>query len=271
MTEQKKPFPFSVWMATSPNSNKKDAAGKSMKKILEAWNENAIPVFERLPTDGTEAKISKPGKRSLAIADIQEKAYQRAYFVKKKICVVVDDKEKFDVEWLDIEVPVVQGGKARRLCLDMIGRVGGKNTFVIGELKGPHGTSPFYAIKEVLSYACHVCDNHARLESHPAFHKDTEIIEVPSYWPEYEGEYLIVGAPSSYWGKWAEHKRKIKAVGAKWLAESGLQGHRLLMVEYPDEDFKSQREGPKKYVPCVLNGNDQWGVVYEIQDLLWHA
>jgi len=154
----------------------------------------------------------------------------------------------------------------------MIGQAVGTSSFVIAELKACRGASPFYAIQEVLSYALYAMKYRDKLSSHKAFINGKQNIEVRKYWHDYECRYLIVGAPCSYWRIWSDHKDKIKEAGAKWLAESGLSQHRLLIVKYEDEDFKSQKHENNRYLPCVRNGkNKPWRVLYEILSMPRHT
>ena len=231
----------------------------TMNKHL-ATMRSVIPIFVNLVPDEQNVAKSKPNPLDLQIGDIKEKAYQRAFFLQKRVRVQGAAHGDVCVDWLDIEVPVIEGDKPRRPSLDMIGFVDGMS-HLIAELKGPEGESPFHAIQELLSYACCARDNHARLVSHPSWKNGKEHGQIPNYWPEYKGKYLVVSGPREYWNKWRDQLALIAAAGSSWLIDSGLRGHRLILAEFDDENFAAQRMAESKYAPQVKS--NIWSVLYE--------
>lgn len=253
----------SVWKATTPRSELAGELRRGEQISMRAWLEKAhwlLPNFESFvrPAGGNPGQ---PGPLNLAIQRTSEAAYQRAFFLQRATKVSGSLCGCFQIDWLDIEVPVVGGVDPRRPSLDMIGEVNG-TPCVIAELKDVGGTSPFDAIQEVLSYGCSTRDNHLALTGHPGWTSDSERGDIPEYWSRYKGKYLVVGGPYRYWETWKSHWALIWAAGAKWLVESGLSGHRLIFVAFPEVDFSAQKGEKDRYAPRLEN-DDIWTVLSE--------
>jgi hypothetical protein len=229
---------------------------------MNEWLEKAghiLPGFQK-PVWQADGNAPNHGSLNLSIQRTSEEAYQRAFFLQgtTKVSGVTGVSSGFlEINWLDIEVTVVRGERR----LDMIGAVG-KTPCVVAELKNTNGASPFEAIQKVLSYACIVRGNKATLTSHPSWKTDLENGDIPEYWPGYNGKYLVVGGPKGYWEMWKDHWGLIVAAGTKWLVESGLVGYRLILVEFPDIDFESQRGETATYTPRVAS-EVVWTALFE--------
>jgi hypothetical protein len=252
-----------VWEATTPRSEALGELRSGEQTTMKTWLEKAdhlLPSFVNLVSQ-VDGKTGSPGELDLRITDTNEKAYQRAFFRPKPTEVSGSSSGTIKIDWLDIEVPVVGGAAPRRPCLDMIGAVDGKPC-LIAELKDEGGKSPFYAVQEVLSYACRARDNHLTLTSHSSWTSDNGHGVIDEYWRHYEGKYLIVGGPDGYWKTWIAQWNLIVAVGSKWLVDSGLVGHRLLFVSFPEIDFLEQKPTDDKYTPSVP-GSATWTVLFE--------
>lgn len=254
-----------VWQANTPNSLAEvilsSGETATMKSVL-AELRRVIPDFHNPVSRGESGTQGNPGALNLLIQDTSEKAYQRAFFLhgESRIVGTSEANGSIVVKWLDIEVPVVHGAAPRRLSLDLIGAVDGKAS-VIAELKAEDGTSPFHAVQEVLSYGCRAKENHKHLTSHTSYINNEQEHPIASYWPTYEGKYLVVGGPEEYWAKWQGYWDLILAVSTKWLVNSGLTGHRLMFVSFPSTDFREQKTSLEKYTPRV--GESRWTLLFE--------
>ena len=252
-----------VWEANTPRS---DAPGELRTGELITMKEWLTQASHVLPKFGnfvprTDDKPGVPNPLPLSIGDTGEKAFQRAFFLQRKTTVLGSSAGPIAIEWLDIETAVVNGPASRRPCLDMIGAIHG-TPCVIAELKAAGGTSPFDAIQEVLSYGCSARDNHSALTSHPGWASKEECGDIPHFWPRYEGKYLMVGGPNEYWEKWKDQWGLVVAAGTKWLVDSGLVGHQLIFVAFPQVDFRTQKGESETYTPRV--GQDcSWTVLFE--------
>jgi hypothetical protein len=256
----------SVWGVTSPGSAAKSQleSGKmtTMKELLKELRD-VIPEFQNIASTCDDGTFGNPKSPTFSIKDAKEKAYQRAYHSQDSTEIIgtLEGNGRIHVTWLDIEVPVVPGTKARRPSLDMIGQVAGVPSLIV-ELKAAGGTSPFHAIQEVLSYAHRVVENQGQLKSHKTWRKGAQEIPIPPYWPHYQGKYLVIAGPNDYWAKWKSEWDLILAVGTMWFAKSGLQGYRLILASFPGVDFKKQRGASERYTPRIKD--NRWTVMYEV-------
>jgi hypothetical protein len=252
-----------VWTANSPRSKaSRPCPGRgdiSMLSLLNEMEASLVP-FKCIVTHEHLRRPTLPGAIDLEIEDTGEKAYQRAFFLARKTRIKGSLLGDIDASWLDIEVPVVNSNISRRSCLDMIGMVKGVPSMIV-ELKDDRGQSPFQAIHEVLSYGQCASKNCLDLKSRARVTASGKSIDVSAYWPQYRGQYLVVGGPDDYWRRWENHFGVIAAAGVRWLADSELKGHHLMFVAYAGEDFKKQKGELAKYTPHALTCD--WRVLFE--------
>ena len=154
-------------------------------------------------------KKSNPGEPKLTnIKATTEVAFQRAIYNGRNTKLY----ENTEVNWIDIEIPVVLGGKGRRHCIDMIGATSDKNNLVLCELKYSGKTksedSPTYAIFELLIYYYFVRCNFKNLDSHSVYHKleTTKNFNWKSFLSS-DIPRLVIAANNSYWEFWFEKKK----------------------------------------------------------------
>jgi len=252
----------------------KSPSSAYIKDVLSDWNGEGKQGVISLCEDRLNMKMEMQADATwsqheldpvtLDIRHTNEPAYQRAFFLASPTRLQGGDDTTTEINWLDLEVPVLVGNGKR---LDLIGKI--KDKFVIAELKcnpiakdgSKLGESPLYAIFEGLDYALsakEAAKNRITLRYHLSDKAPT------NYWPDYEDcAYLIIGANTSYWEKrgegevcWKDHIDKLKEVG-EWI--KNRCGYKILFVEFDDEDFLGQKDKKPLYRPQLLNNkNNIW-------------
>jgi hypothetical protein len=151
---------------------------KLEKNVLETMitkglrSETAKNTLRDILKNNEIARATCPNTFSedVALKNKGETAYQRAIIAGKTPTSKMGDAG--EVKWLDIELPVVFGGNARRRCLDIIGSI--KPKFVLCELKYSNkskSNNPVYALLELLIYYYHIQNNASALAKETIRHK----------------------------------------------------------------------------------------------------
>jgi len=144
---------------------------------------------------------SKPKEYSTLIASTTETALQRAIIINDYSII---DGEK--VTWLDIELPVDIRSKARRRCIDLIGKT--DDEFIICELKFGKDSAtdpPYYAEKEVINYIQDIRYNYISLDKDDSIHHTNG---KHFYWRDVaEKGRPIIAANEAYWRYWTKHRK----------------------------------------------------------------
>lgn len=171
------------------------------------------------------------------INDISEKAFQRAIFRSEQTI----RGAKTSIKWLDIELPVIINGNARRDSLDMIGvYLNGRNrgTYIICEVKFAHddyhSDSPSKAAEELQRYLDGIGDG-KELEENEIHHDNNEFD-----WRNVSKkcEKWIL-ANSSYWAYWLGHLNK-------WSFEDDIY---YCYIDTPGVTFQKQKGNKSSYIP----------------------
>lgn len=176
------------------------------------------------------------------INDVAEKALQRAIY-RSEDCIVGKGTH---IQWLDIELPVISDGPARRDSLDMIGQyLNGqkKGKFIICEVKFCSDTTksdcPEKAVEELCRYIGHI-DNGAALESAECHHGAASF-DWRKVTKNCEKWFL---ANSAYWAYWLGHMDK-------WRFRDDIY---YCYVDIPGDCFKEQKNNQLTYVPQMPKG-----------------
>ncbi len=223
-------------------------------EVLEYFNEQYTIISD----ENLFAKVS------FEIKDIGEKAYQRAIFQGNK---TIYNEET--IEWIDLEFPVEppSKGKARRKCIDLIGR--SENYYVFAELKKEKGDSPLYAISELIDYI-YILDRSINISKNDNneclhFHESANLPKKNTikFFKDFslEKSILIIAGNIDYWNDYSKdsNSRKCLIECKDFLnVEKNLNIH---YASYPNEDFKKQKERSSndKYKPILENGsNNNW-------------
>jgi hypothetical protein len=201
-------------------------------------------------------KKSIPGKPKLTkIKATTEVAFQRAIYngISSKL------NENTEVNWIDIEIPVVLGEKGRRHCIDMIGTTSDKNNLVLCELKYSGKTksedSPTYAIFELLIYYYFLRCNFKNLDSHNVYHKleTTKNFSWEGYLSS-DIPKLVIAANNSYWEFWFGKKRINKSDLLKDVIEFEKEfGVKIELFETSNDEFRNQKGDSIDYEPKVIS------------------
>lgn len=187
-----------------------------------------------------------------------ETAYQRAIISEKKPTSILSNaqNEANEVQWLDIELPIVFGKSSRRNCLDLIGKTTNDKKIVLCELKyvRPDSNSyksnnPVYALLELLIYYHHIQNNAADLEKYSIRHKGNARGEVWN-WNDCSNPdniILAVTGNKKYWDRW--RNRNWKSHIATPITEIKTQMSFLNIKFYSTDSFskKSNRNENGRY------------------------
>lgn len=201
-------------------------------------------------------KKSIPGKPKLTkIKATTEVAFQRAIYngINSEL------NEHTEVNWIDIEIPVVLGEKGRRHCIDMIGATSDKNNLVLCELKYSGKTksedSPTYAIFELLIYYYFLRCNFRNLDNHNVYHKleTTKNFSWESYLSS-DIPKLVIAANNSYWEFWFGKKKINKSDLLKDVMEFEKEfGVKIELFETSNDEFRNQKGDNIDYEPKVIS------------------
>lgn len=222
---------------------KKFEKGKSvgiLGRILKSHNK------EKYPT--------KPGEPTKEIRSTGETAYQRAVIYSKKTTMNTIG----EIEWKDLELPVVFNKSPRRRCVDLIGK-SEDDVPVLCELKYAteknRSNSPVYAAIELLIYYYLIRNNSKSLESQRVFHGKIE----PFKWSDFNrNSILIVGANKSYWHYWIDRYKKQKIDVESWRNSLPV---RILFFSSDDFNFQEQKGVKETYTPSVF-GKTEWTEIH---------
>ncbi len=207
------------------------------------------------------AHPSKPGKFSEIIADVGEKAFQRAILTHENDSVLVfDENENINVKWYDLELPVVLIKNSRRPCIDLIGQEQkGSKRFVLCELKfNNEKDSPIAAVQELLGYYRLIIKNASNLDLHSIHHKNAICKKYVWQWMTIlkNVPLLVIAANEQYWLNWKRKidlKDQIKQINS-WSIELGID---IILFKINNCNFESQRNGMASYKP-ELKANEPW-------------
>lgn len=222
------------------------------KTTLLEWNSKKKGVLEFVAGNigYITGKPGTPREVSLdEIKDVGEKAYQRAIWL--------SEETQFNnsiIRWIDLEVPVIPGGRSRRPCADLVGECSGK--FVLAELKDKGGDSPLFAMYELLKYSksIELFKNSLQFHSNSFVRNRCRKIGINDFTKfDISNISVIVAAPVSYWA--AYDVELIKNLND---ARDGVKDETGLYIEFaelPDEDFKQQKPVGKPYKPILQNSS----------------
>ena len=172
------------------------------------------------------------------IRSIGEEAFQRAILRNGKTIL----KDKTEIKWLDIELPVDPNRVTRGPSVDLIGRIG--NRYVLCELKfrkdNNNTDSPEDAANQIIDYHKKIKKNWRDLENQDLHHPKCEIFK----WEDLASDdtILCVTANVSYWEYWLEHRKN---------DISKIDGVRFYSVDIPVDTFKLQKGIKDKYTPKI--------------------
>lgn len=212
---------------------------------------------------------SNPGFVSWEIEDIGEKAAQRAFFRQNRIRF-----SDHSIEWIDLEIPVQPGEKARRCCIDLRGIEAKVNRPILVEMKfannkSPRGAnSPLYALAEGLFYCASAWLYSSELEG--ICHRDEDISQRAKDKTYSVFPHLIVAANKMYWLNWCKKLGdqifpNLFSLGER-IQSSLPDGAWIKFASFPDIDFADQKSNHGKknqkgeivYKPFVSEGENQW-------------
>ena len=144
---------------------------------------------------------SNPTTYSTVIKSTTETALQRAIIKGKKS--IIEGKE---VTWLDIELPIDTHSKARRRCIDLIGKT--DDEYIVCELKFGKDSAtdaPYEAKAEVEIYMQAIKYNHKELDKENNIH---HINGERFLWKDVaEKGRPIIAANEAYWSYWKKHRK----------------------------------------------------------------
>ena len=206
-------------------------------------------------------KNGNPKIYSTEIAGTGENANQRAIIDSKTTSFI-----NHDIDWVDIEIPVIPGGKARRDCVDLIGLTKNEKKIVLVELKDQGGDNPFDAAFQLIDYYINIQENYKELNLH---NNNKEYRNFGDMYddrkPDNENTILVVAAPTTYWDEWSESKINNFLDLLKYFKETIHEiNFNINFAKYPHEDFIKQKGNNKKYTPKVENNqNRNWESVVQ--------
>jgi hypothetical protein len=218
---------------------------------------------------------SKPGTYTTKVnkKNTGETAYQRALIAQKKHLL----EGLAEIEWLDIELPVIFGPSARRKSLDLLGR-DAENRLILCELKydksepdslqkrKPRTDSPSYALRELLTYTFHIIENAKRLQKDNIRHKNSNGTWDWTCCENPENIVLVIAANNTYWKHWQVYSGEGGwQVIRKEIAEITNSLPSCLTIKFystpnPPVSFTSQANlqgsiDVKRYIPESLGGD----------------
>ncbi len=235
---------------------------KTEMKEWDTYKDEILDYFEEHFGLVSEKKVFSPV--SFDIRDTGEKAYQRAIFQGDKTVY----KEE-TIKWIDLEFPIEPSstGKARRKCIDLIGK--SENYYVFAELKKEKGDPPLYAINELIDYI-YILDRSLNISQKDDneclhFHESANISDKNTikFFKDFslEKSLLIIAGNMDYWKDYLKDdnsKRCLRECKNYLKVEQNLN---IYYASYPNEYFKKQKErsGNDKYKPILENGsNNNW-------------
>ena len=227
------------------------------KQSLIDWEKRDVTFKETLVNeligvnDIDSASNGNPSKFSTSIADTKEKACQRA--------ILLNGESYFngnEIKWIDIEVPVIPGGKARRQCLDLLGK--SKNNYVIVELKVKNKNDktsqcPLVGLSEILFYNYNLVKYNMDLKLHKnaKFENNDNIMHINNF---LMNESLsIFAANTCYWDEWRQNSKILKSLKEIRNIISDKKGIYIYFAEFNDENFIEQKNVEKNYTPQLLS------------------
>lgn len=182
------------------------------------------------------------GELKRKINDEAEKAFQRALFYNTHTIL----GRKTEIEWLDIELPVVNNGNSRRDSLDMIGVYKNgrkKGTFIICEVKfhksdGARTNNPSIAAEELRRYLDNIGDG-VDLESNQIHHTGSKSFDWKKVYIKHEKWIL---ANSAYWAYWLGRQENT------WSFQDDIY---YCYVDILGDTFQKQHVGGSEYIPKI--------------------
>ncbi len=228
------------------------------KQLIEIINSTTavdrdVSVFKEKLEDSSNfgEYPTNPGEIKFEIDDCGEKAFQRALLLSDITLLDFKSGSRLEsVDWIDGELPVVLNRKSRRLCVDLVGTLGGIPTLC--ELKfSNQKNSPEYGAIQLLTYWGFIQFNSALLDKYNVYHKNRKQFKWEVF-TKNQFPSLIVCGTKSYWNYWFE-KKKIdrKALKTKVLKWGMALDTNIYLFQSDDFNFKSQKTGKKKYTPSI--------------------
>jgi hypothetical protein len=222
---------------------------------------NKLDKILKIVESNDYAHPSKPGKFSEIIADVGEKAFQRAILTHKDDSVLFfDENGNINVTWYDLELPVVLNKNSRRSCIDLIGQEKkGLKRFVLCELKfNNEKDTPISAVQELLGYYRLILKNASNLDHFSIHHKNEICKKFIWEWSSIliKVPFLVVAANEKYWLFWERKidlKEQIKQINL-WSIELGID---IILYKIKDCDFVRQKSSMATYKP-ELETNEPW-------------
>lgn len=190
------------------------------------------------------------------IKSTSETAFQRAIFNGEWAILKFNDREA-KVHWLDLELPVTFSKKARRKCIDLIGKINGKPFICELKFKGKsEGDRPEYGIFELLIYYYYILYNNGgkALDDQNVFHFKNKF-----EWANVidEKPMLILAANKCYWSDWFRRNKGRYKENLFDLIETLNKELevRIFLFQTEDIDFVKQKGQEESYMPrmCINN------------------
>lgn len=193
-----------------------------------------------------QIKENMPKAYSTEIKHVGECALERAIIQGK-----TSKLNGFEVEWLDIELPVNVTGKARGNCIDLIGK-DSDNNYILCELKFRRRSfdngNPEEAANQIKKYLCMVKEYYKRLHYH---RQNGSLINWEAV--ALGKTRLVVAANSRYWNSWLGNRRK----GRTYKTE----GVECYSINLDQDEFSRQKGERDKYSPYMPESGKEWELI----------
>jgi hypothetical protein len=234
------------------------------KYLLDFIDKSEIKELDKLKLRLSDLSNEKndyksvPGEASLGgISSKGETAFQRGIFNAQNVLLDYG-KTVREIQWLDIEIPVVLNKNRRRPCVDLIG-ITSDEIPVICELKYHKSKSdhPIYGIVESLMYYYYIRCNYELLDKYDIHHTGLKKFEW-SYIANFQSPKLLLVANKKYWDYWLNRvdkenfSRQVKCFCDKLNVN-------IECFSADDEDFEFQKGEYEKYTPVI--SSNRWMVV----------
>ncbi|QNJ97047.1 hypothetical protein [Constantimarinum furrinae] len=231
------------------------------KYLLDFIEKSEIKEMDRLKLRlsdlGNEKNDYKSMPRKVSLGNIRSKgetAFQRGIFNSQNTLLDYGNTLK-EVNWLDLEIPVVLNKNPRRPSLDLIG-ITSDDIPVICELKYHKSKSdhPIYGIVELLMYYYYILCNHELLDKYDIHHTGLKKFEW-SFIANFESPKLLLVANKRYWNRWLNRiGEEIFSSQMKYFKDNLNVNIECFSTD--DEDFEAQKGDCEKYIPVI--SSNRW-------------
>lgn len=180
-----------------------------------------------------------------------ETTYQRCFLNSKGVFTLLP--QKYEVKFLDGELPVVFGESSRRNSIDLVGTID-KNPFIcelkyVNPDKSSKSNSPKFALLEIAAYYYQILQNQKSILQYKIKHANKEL--PLSFWKDIcDSANLLVLGNKKYWARW-EHGAGV--IDMQFLT-------RIRDCFY-DKSVKIYLCEAAEYKPEMVNGNRYYGVL----------